>query len=127
MNAATAIATWTSICIDCPNAEQLARFYHGLTQLPLHDWGGGYFSVGAEDSIAIAFEQVEGYQPPTWPTQERGQQLHLCFQVNDLGESVAAAEALGATLAATQPGETWRVMLDPAGHPFCLSPRAGAE
>jgi len=28
--------------------------------------------------------------------------------------------ALGATTPEYQPGETWRVMLDPAGHPFCL-------
>jgi hypothetical protein len=23
-----------------------------------------------------------------------------------------------------QPGETWRVLLDPAGHPFCLTDAA---
>jgi glyoxalase superfamily protein len=28
--------------------------------------------------------------------------------------------ALGATKAEYQPGTTFRVMLDPAGHPFCL-------
>ena len=120
----TSIATWTSICIDCPDPEQLARFYHGLTGLPLHDWGGGYFSVGDEGAIAVVFERVEGYQAPTWPTQQRGQQLHLCFQVDDLATAVADAEALGASLAEAQPGDTWRVLLDPAGHPFCLSPRS---
>lgn len=116
--------TWTSLCIDCPDPERLARFYHELSGLPLHDWGGGFFSVGAENGISIVFEKVEGYQAPTWPTQERGQQLHLCFQVDDLDTGVAAAEALGASLADFQPGETWRVLLDPAGHPFCLSRRS---
>lgn len=114
-------ATWADIAIDCPDAGQLARFYHELTGLPLHDWGGGYFSVGEEGAIAIIFQQVEGYQAPTWPTQERGQQMHLDFRVDDLSAAVTAAEALGATQAPTQPGETWRVMLDPAGHPFCLA------
>jgi len=28
--------------------------------------------------------------------------------------------AAGATKAETQPGESFRVYLDPAGHPFCL-------
>jgi hypothetical protein len=30
------------------------------------------------------------------------------------------AVALGATLSAEQPNEAVRVLLDPAGHPFCL-------
>ena len=37
----------------------------------------------------------------------------------------AAAEqrciALGASVPEQQPSETWRVLLDPAGHPFCLT------
>jgi hypothetical protein len=28
--------------------------------------------------------------------------------------------ALGATKATFQPGQTYQVFLDPAGHPFCL-------
>ena len=31
---------------------------------------------------------------------------------------------LGATLPEFQPGETWRVLLDPSGHPFCLTQAA---
>ena len=31
------------------------------------------------------------------------------------------AVELGATLADPQPGETWTVVIDPAGHPFCLT------
>ena len=27
-------------------------------------------------------------------------------------------------MADPQPGETWRVLLDPAGHPFCLTDAA---
>jgi len=121
------VATWADIAIDCPDAEQLARFYHGLTGLPLHDWGGGFYSVGAEGAIAIIFQQVEHYQAPTWPTQERGQQMHLDFQVDDLKAAVTAAESLGAIQAPEQPGGTWRVMLDPAGHPFCLAQRSGGS
>ena len=35
-----------------------------------------------------------------------------------------AAVELGATVPEDQPGETWRVLLDPAGHPFCLTSAA---
>lgn len=38
----------------------------------------------------------------------------------DLDEAVAWALDAGATLAAFQPQDEGWVMLDPAGHPFCL-------
>jgi hypothetical protein len=47
-------------------------------------------------------------------------QLHLDVQVTDLPGSVEDAVALGATLPGFQPQEDVRVLLDPAGHPFCL-------
>jgi hypothetical protein len=46
--------------------------------------------------------------------------MHFDFQVGDLDEAVDEAVALGATLATHQPQDNVRVMLDPAGHPFCL-------
>ena len=46
--------------------------------------------------------------------------MHFDFQVGDLDSAVAEAVALGATLASEQPQENVRVLLDPAGHPFCL-------
>ena len=38
----------------------------------------------------------------------------------DLDSAVADAIALGASLAPVQPNDNVRVLLDPAGHPFCL-------
>lgn len=46
--------------------------------------------------------------------------LHLDFEVTDLEGEVSRALSLGATLAKSQPQENVRVLLDPAGHPFCL-------
>jgi hypothetical protein len=46
--------------------------------------------------------------------------MHFDFQVGDLDSAVAEAVELGATLAMSQPQENVRVLLDPAGHPFCL-------
>ena len=38
------------------------------------------------------------------------------------GSAEAACVQLGATRPEHQPGgDRWRVMLDPAGHPFCLA------
>lgn len=48
--------------------------------------------------------------------------IHLDVAVDDLAAGVAWAIDAGATLADYQPQTDVRVMLDPAGHPFCLFP-----
>ena len=57
-----------------------------------------------------------------WPPLAGRQQmqLHLDIAVDDLPAGVARAGSLGAAEAAEQPQDDVRVMLDPAGHPFCL-------
>jgi hypothetical protein len=47
---------------------------------------------------------------------------HIDIAVEDLEAAVAWAVAAGATLAPHQPQQQVRVLLDPAGHPFCLFP-----
>jgi hypothetical protein len=46
--------------------------------------------------------------------------MHLDVMVEDLDVAEEAVLHLGATKAEHQPGTTFRVFLDPAGHPFCL-------
>ena len=46
--------------------------------------------------------------------------MHLDIAVDDLAGAVADAVELGATLHEHQPQDEVHVMLDPAGHPFCL-------
>ena len=46
--------------------------------------------------------------------------LHLDFEVTDLEAESQRAVTLGATLGSHQPQDNVRVLLDPAGHPFCL-------
>ncbi len=46
--------------------------------------------------------------------------MHLDVIVEDLDDGEAAVLELGATKAGDQPGTTFRVFLDSAGHPFCL-------
>ena len=55
-----------------------------------------------------------------WPGQESPQQIHLDVVVDDLDTAETEVVALGATKSEHQPGTTFRVFLDPAGHPFCL-------
>nr|WP_043605279.1 MULTISPECIES: VOC family protein [Protofrankia] len=115
--------------LDCPDAKQLATFYGELTGWGVagaDDKGAWAYLTPPGTEIMIGFQRVADYQPPRWPAQDVPQQFHLDFRVTDLDTSIALAEGLGATQAEFQPGgERWRVLLDPAGHPFCLCPPAG--
>lgn len=116
------IGTLDVIVLDCPDPRALARFYVELL-------GGeivGYDEDWAEIALPftdlrpiLAFQQVVDYRKPEWPGQDVPQQSHLDVKVDDLDAGETAVLAIGAT--ATGSGtDTFRVYLDPAGHPFCL-------
>lgn len=67
----------------------------------------------------VAFQRVDDYTPPEWPGQVVPQQMHLDVRVDDLDAAEEAVLALGATRTGSET-PTFRVYLDPAGHPFCL-------
>ncbi|HEY6797881.1 MAG TPA: VOC family protein [Kineosporiaceae bacterium] len=109
------------ITLDCPDPAVLGTFYGALTNLKETYASDAYVGLGGEGGPAIGFQRVEGFTPPKWPTQEVPAQLHLDFAVDDLDSAEAKAIELGATRAEPQPQpDRWRVLLDPAGHPFCL-------
>jgi predicted enzyme related to lactoylglutathione lyase len=114
-----AIARFPSIVIDCPDPGASAAFYSAML-----DWkaevSSGWAEIRAEYGQCICFQQVQDYSPPSWPGQEVPQQMHLDVVVDDLDAGEAAVLELGATKHEHQPGTTFRVFLDPAGHPFCL-------
>jgi predicted enzyme related to lactoylglutathione lyase len=114
---------WWGTAIEAPDPDVLARFYSELLGWPIgHEEPGTAILAAPEGPIYLAFQQAAGYQPSVWPPVD-GQQrpmIHFDFQVGDLDSAVADAVALGATVAAHQPQENVRVLIDPAGHPFCL-------
>jgi len=114
-----AIARNPSFVFDCPDARALAAFYAALLGWPEVDADDDWVTI-SNGANEISFQQVDDYTPPVWPGQEHPQQLHLDVDVDDMDEAEAALVALGATRHEVQPGTTFRVMLDPAGHPFCV-------
>jgi len=114
-----AIARFPSIVIDCSDPAALARFYGAMLDWKV-DASAEWAEVRAEYGQCISFQQVDRYTPPVWPTQEMPQQMHLDVIVDDLDAGETAVLDLGATKHPHQPGTTFRVFLDPAGHPFCL-------
>jgi catechol 2,3-dioxygenase-like lactoylglutathione lyase family enzyme len=114
-----AIARFPSVVLDCPDPAALAAFYGALLEWEV-DASDEWAEVRADQGGCICFQKVEGYQPPEWPGQDRPQQMHIDVIVDDLDAAEPAVIGLGATKHDHQPGEKFRVFLDPAGHPFCL-------
>jgi hypothetical protein len=111
------------VVLDCPEPRALAEFYLGLLGGEITDDEADWVTLVVEGR-RIAFQQADDFEPPTWPTGERPQQLHLDLTVDDLDSVETKVLALGAIRHEVQPGEApgdpFRVYLDPAGHPFCL-------
>jgi predicted enzyme related to lactoylglutathione lyase len=116
-----AIARFPGLIIDCPDPAALASFYGAMLDWKVEasadpDWA----EIRTDDGQSISFQQVDAYAAPRWPGQEVPQQMHLDVIVDDLDAAEAAVLELGATKHEHQPGTSFRVFLDPAGHPFCL-------
>jgi catechol 2,3-dioxygenase-like lactoylglutathione lyase family enzyme len=115
------IGKWQALVIDCPDTDVLATFYEELLgMIRVQQDDDGWISIGdAPDRPAIAFQQVRDYEPPQWPGQDHPQQMHVDVRVRDLDIAEGLVLQLGAT-SMDSGSETFRVYLDPAGHPFCL-------
>jgi glyoxalase superfamily protein len=114
---------WWGVVLEAPDPHALLAFWSALLDKPIYneDEGGGALDFG-EGVAYLSVQRAEVYEPPVWPPEpgKPGMQLHLDVEVADLDEAVEHALELGATLADFQPQDDVRVMLDPAGHPFCL-------
>ncbi|MBK4349064.1 VOC family protein [Lacisediminihabitans changchengi] len=115
------IGSYESLVIDCPDPQQLARFYSALLGAEIVGYDADWAEIVPPGGTRplIAFQQVENYTPPQWPGQDIPQQMHIDVKVNDLEAGEAAVLEIGATKAGSET-PTFRVYLDPAGHPFCL-------
>ncbi len=114
---------WWGVVLDAPDVRALARFYAGLRSWTIHHLDDTDASLDPGEGVAyLSIQRNDNFTRPTWPARPGQQQmmLHLDFEVTDLAFETQRALDLGATLAAYQPQDTVRVLLDPAGHPFCL-------
>ena len=115
---------WFGIALDAPHARTLAQFYADLLGWQIFGEGEHWVNVAPSRDAGynLSFATEPHYQRPTWPSEsgEQQMQMHLDFEVDNLEQAVAHAINCGATLAHFQPQDHVRVLLDPAGHPFCL-------
>jgi hypothetical protein len=115
------VARLGSISLDCADPAELAEFWAQVL--------GGEIAFANETFVAVKTDRmwltavkVNDFNAPTWPEGRVPKQIHLDLAVDDLDAAEAEAVRLGATLATVQPEpDRWRVLIDPAGHPFCVS------
>ena len=110
-----------AVSLDCADPGPLSAFWADLL--------GGEIIVTRDDigvvkldHVLLTAMRVDDYVVPTWPTDAVPKQGHFDLEVDDLADAERRAVSLGAVRAPSQPEpESHLVLLDPAGHPFCLS------
>jgi catechol 2,3-dioxygenase-like lactoylglutathione lyase family enzyme len=108
-----------AVTIDAPDASALARFYGELTGMDVA-YDGPEGAMLAGDGRYVMFQQVgDDYRPPRWPDPAQPQQAHFDLAARDMDAAEAEAIKLGASRLEGG-GERFRVLADPAGHPFCF-------
>jgi catechol 2,3-dioxygenase-like lactoylglutathione lyase family enzyme len=119
---------WTGVCLDCADADELAQFYRTLLgwEIAARDGADWITLRDPTGGVGLNIQAEAWYQPPVWPEQPGAQtkMLHFEIQVEDMDAAIAHVVAAGARIAPHQPADRapdkLRVMLDPAGPPFCL-------
>ncbi len=109
---------FVGVSLDCADPAKLADFY-------LHLLGGRLVwssptSAGVQvPGVLLVLQLVGDYRPPVWPGASI---VHLDLTAGErVDEPAQRAIALGARAADPQLDPRWRVLLDPAGHPFCIT------
>jgi catechol 2,3-dioxygenase-like lactoylglutathione lyase family enzyme len=113
----------TDLVVDCADAKTTSGFYSKLLGWDIGEAFGMPTVTSPDGAYTFLFAQEEDYVPPVWPEVDGKQQkqLHLDFVVDDYEGTIEKAVRLGAKRAETQyMPDHFTVLLDPAGHPFCL-------
>src|ERR1700690_3352956 len=110
-----------AVSLNCPDPHALAVFYSALLEKEI-TFESDDFSAIQLDNLWLSLQRVKDFKASTWPASDTPSHVHLDFSVADLDAGEAAAVAAGATKASEQPNpERWRVLIDPVGHPFCIT------
>jgi hypothetical protein len=124
-----AVARSGFVSLDCADPVALGEFWAAMLGGEIMFTNAAGTTVGIRtDWVWLTALKVPDYLPPTWPDGDVPKQIHLDLAVTELDAAVAEAERLGARVAPFQPApDRWRVLFDPAGHPFCLTTQIPPE
>ena len=109
-----------NVAIDCADANELARFWSGVTGRPLHPEdqpGARETQVMLSEGPVLYFNQVP--EPKTIKNR-----VHLCLRPEtSRDEEVDRLLGLGATFVddhRNPDGSGWAILADPEGNEFCV-------
>jgi catechol 2,3-dioxygenase-like lactoylglutathione lyase family enzyme len=109
------------VVLDTDDPPRMAEFYTALLGWRVESTEDDWITLHGDAGARIAFQLALNHKPPTWPDNEVPQQVHFDFEVDDLDEASAYAVSIGARpVEGPVRAESFRVFLDPSGHPFCL-------
>ena len=126
------------VVLDTDDPRRLAEFYRQLFGLAYREGdepppegqpderGADWLVLRNPGGIQLAFQYRDDYAPPTWGEPTRPQMLHLDTVVESVAQlerQRQRAEELGGRVMYDRrddPEEPLYVLVDPAGHPFCI-------
>lgn len=120
---------WNAVCIDCApdDFDSEVAFYRDLLGTEVAEREARWAALQDPQSrMWLNIQAADWYVPPVWPEEVPAQSkmMHFEVRVEDVQAAVTRALSFGAREAPRQPADRdssrLRVMLDPAGHPFCL-------
>jgi catechol 2,3-dioxygenase-like lactoylglutathione lyase family enzyme len=116
----TAIARLGAVALDAPDPAALSRFYQDILGVEVMFDSPDFIALKGASTL-LTIHRVADLPAASWPQGPVPKQIHLDLAVADLDAAEKAVLAAGAVKAGVQPApDRWRVLIDPAGHPFCL-------
>ena len=117
------IARFAIVALDAREPRKLAEFYGDLLgwEIDPDHTDDTWVQLRSSEGATLAFQHAPDHVAPDWPSDTDHLQAHLDLFVDDLDEAEPRAIAVGARKTDFQPSsDSFRVYVDPAGHPFCL-------
>jgi len=106
--------------VDCKDPRNLAKFYAELLGYVVVQSEADWAVIGdSPDRPGIAFQLIENYKAPAWPSGQVPTQIHFDIRVEDFEVALIEVESLGGKLLSKSSDSFW-VCADPEGHPFCI-------
>ena len=112
-----------TLVINCADVHPMLEMYAALGAVRDERYPGHDCLVIS--GLTISFQVIDNFVPPSWPGGSSPAGVHLDFFVDSPEEMERHLHRYGATTADAQPHREHGliVMLDPAGHPFCIGTR----
>ncbi len=122
------IASLDVLTLDARDPRALAEFYGAVLGFEIDESSSDetWVQLSSTTGMTLAFQHSPNHRAPEWPSETDHLQAHFDFYVDDFDVAEPLLLDCGARKADHQPWpDSFRVYLDPAGHPFCLCRRRG--